>query len=183
MNFVRRLLPEWCFSAKKLKPKGVVIHSMNASNAHRIGLDNSDPLDPEVCWHILVHYKVSAHLCISPDGTLFQFVPEDRQAYHAGAAILNGKSHCNSWTLGIELFSLNDSFTDAAMRTLAEVLVDRMETHGFDESMIGGHDQVRAAAIEAGICNPRKVKTDPGPNFDWDLLFALMEGIKNDRAG
>jgi N-acetylmuramoyl-L-alanine amidase len=46
--------------------------------------------------------KVSAHLVIDRDGKITQLVPFNRVAWHAGPSILDGKSGCNNFTIGIE---------------------------------------------------------------------------------
>lgn len=46
--------------------------------------------------------KVSAHLVIDLDGTITQLVPFNRVAWHAGPSKLDGKTGCNSFTIGFE---------------------------------------------------------------------------------
>lgn len=48
------------------------------------------------------HY-VSAHLVIGRGGEVFQLVPFNRVAYHAGRSSWRGRGGCNSFALGIEL--------------------------------------------------------------------------------
>lgn len=47
--------------------------------------------------------KVSAHLVIARDGKVFQLVPFNRVAWHAGSGKLNGRMNVNTFSIGIEL--------------------------------------------------------------------------------
>lgn len=46
---------------------------------------------------------VSAHIVIGRRGEVFQLVPFDRAAYHAGRSTWKGRSGCNGFSVGIEL--------------------------------------------------------------------------------
>lgn len=47
--------------------------------------------------------KVSAHVVVDLDGTITQMVEFDTVAWHAGKSVLDGRSGCNSFTVGIEI--------------------------------------------------------------------------------
>ena len=47
--------------------------------------------------------KVSAHFVVDLDGTITQMVECDRVAWHAGKSVLDGRSGCNGFTVGIEI--------------------------------------------------------------------------------
>ena len=47
--------------------------------------------------------QVSAHLLIKRDGSIIQFVPFDKRAWHAGESSFNGEGNCNDFSIGIEL--------------------------------------------------------------------------------
>lgn len=49
--------------------------------------------------------KVSAHFVVETDGTIYQMVPTNIRAFHAGASVWDGKKFCNSYALGIEIVS------------------------------------------------------------------------------
>lgn len=54
-------------------------------------------------WFTNRKSQVSAHLCIGRDGSVVQFVPFDRQAWHAGASKFEGYVGLNKYSIGIEL--------------------------------------------------------------------------------
>src|SRR5665213_3181709 len=47
--------------------------------------------------------KVSAHYMIEQDGRVFELVPEERRAWHAGVSFWKGERDVNGASIGIEL--------------------------------------------------------------------------------
>lgn len=50
--------------------------------------------------------KASAHVVIGRDGKVFQLVPFDTEAWHAGRSLYKGRANLNRCSLGIELDNL-----------------------------------------------------------------------------
>lgn len=102
--------------------------------------------------------RVSSHLLIRRDGSLIQYVPLNRRAWHAGESIYCGREHCNDYSIGIELEGSDDHpFTDAQYTRLTQT-TQAIQQHFplITPQRITGH---------ADIAPTRK--TDPGPHFDW----------------
>lgn len=111
---------------------------------------------------------VSAHLLIRRDGSLIQFVPFARRAWHAGASRFRARERCNDFSIGIELEGEDHTpYTDAQYAELVPVIRTLMRAYPkLDARAIAGH---------CDIAPGRKV--DPGPAFDWLRLYdALSEG-------
>ncbi len=110
--------------------------------------------------------KVSAHLLIRRDGSLTQYVAFDRRAWHAGVSSFRRRERCNDFSIGIELEgSVNQAYSEDQYRQLADVtrwLLAAYPKLGRDR--IVGHSDIA----------PER-KTDPGPWFDWDKYFALLD--------
>src|ERR1044071_8802090 len=47
--------------------------------------------------------KVSAHFLVRRDGTVIQFVPVPKRAWHAGVSSWRGRKACNDFSIGVEL--------------------------------------------------------------------------------
>lgn len=106
---------------------------------------------------------VSAHLWISKTGIVWQLVPFDRRAWHAGRSEWDGRQDCNSWSIGIELQGIGDKFPVEQIDSLVGVLKALHEEYQIQG--IAGHDEI---AIPTGR------KSDPGPNFPWSHVLIKL---------
>jgi N-acetyl-anhydromuramoyl-L-alanine amidase len=121
-------------------------------------------LDPAAhpYYHDIHALRVSAHFLIRRDGTLIQFVPCTRRAWHAGASEWRGRQRCNDFSIGIELEGCDERpFEDRQYAALARLI--RVLRRSLAIEDIVGH---------ADIAPGRK--TDPGPHFDWPRLRRLL---------
>jgi N-acetyl-anhydromuramoyl-L-alanine amidase len=106
--------------------------------------------------------QVSTHLLIRRDGTVMQFVPFHRRAWHAGDSRFRGRTRCNDFSLGIELEGTDeDCYTDVQYKQLAAVI----------RAICAAYPAMSNRSI-AGHCDisPGR-KSDPGPAFDWLRLY------------
>lgn len=102
--------------------------------------------------------RVSAHVVISREGDIIQYVPFHQRAWHAGVSCFEGRENCNDFAIGIELegtdtLAYSDSQYDA-LQSLTRALITRYPNITLDR--IVGHEDIA----------PQR-KTDPGPAFDW----------------
>jgi AmpD protein len=119
--------------------------------------------------------RVSAHAFVRRDGTLIQFVPFDRRAWHAGESCWRGRERCNDFSIGIELEGADgEPYEDAQYSTLARLLVALIDAYpGLHPDCIAGHSDIAPGR-----------KTDPGPAFEWPRLRALIrQGLGLPRGG
>ena len=102
--------------------------------------------------------RVSSHLYIKRCGAIFQFVPLNRRAWHAGVSEFQGRSRCNDFSIGIELQGTDTlAYTQAQYDALANVT--RQIRHlcpNISLDNIVGHSDIAPGR-----------KTDPGLAFDW----------------
>jgi len=103
----------------------------------------------------LANLRVSAHFLIRRDGSLIQFVATPQRAWHAGVSCYNGRTHCNDFSIGVELEGTDIlPYEDAQYATLAALTRTLHHRH-----------PLAAARGHAHIAPGRK--TDPGAAFDW----------------
>ena len=125
-----------------------------------IGQLFTNQLDPAAHPYFaeIADMQVSAHVLIRRDGTIIQFVPFDRRAWHAGASCFNERENCNDFSIGIELEGCDDEpFTDAQYQELVAVTRVLMQHYpAITRDGIVGHSDIAPGR-----------KTDPGPHFDW----------------
>jgi len=106
--------------------------------------------------------KVSAHFLIRRDGSLIQFVPCTKRAWHAGTSKWCGRERCNDFSIGVELEGADDqAYPEQQYGRLAELAVALRRHYPITD--IVGH---------ADIAPGRK--TDPGPAFDWSHFRASL---------
>jgi len=102
--------------------------------------------------------RVSAHFLIRRGGSIVQFVPCDKRAWHAGASRYAGRDRCNDFSIGIELEGTDDTaYTDSQYEALAALI--RALSARYPIADIVGHSDI----------SPGR-KTDPGPAFNWSRL-------------
>jgi len=110
--------------------------------------------------------RVSAHQLIRRSGDIIQYVPFDKRAWHAGISSWQGETHCNDFSIGIELEGTDDlAFTNIQYEKLAEVV--KALTFRYPDIIndsICGHSDIAPGR-----------KTDPGDKFDWQRLFTLID--------
>ncbi|MEO0997448.1 MAG: 1,6-anhydro-N-acetylmuramyl-L-alanine amidase AmpD [Pseudomonadota bacterium] len=104
---------------------------------------------------------VSSHLLLKRDGSLVQFVPFGRRAWHAGASSYLGRERCNDFSVGIELAGTDTSpFEDAQYLALTAVIAALGGAYpSLSGAPVVGHEHIAPGR-----------KTDPGPCFDWSRL-------------
>ena len=120
--------------------------------------------------------NVSSHYLIDEDGTIYQLVPDDKRAWHAGVSHWNGRDNVNHNSIGIELqnggMTYKDKFGEwppypgAQMDALAELVHDLQVKFSIPTEHIVGHND---------IAPTRKI--DPGPHFNWDDLRDRLKRI------
>lgn len=108
---------------------------------------------------------VSAHLLITRQGELLQFVPFAKRAWHAGQSFFAGRTHCNDFSIGIELEGADElPYTAVQYTQLASVLSALCHVYpDITRERIVGHSDIAPGR-----------KTDPGPMFDWKKLNSLL---------
>jgi AmpD protein len=109
--------------------------------------------------------KVSAHLLIRRDGSIVQFVPFARRAWHAGESRFRGRERCNDYSIGIELEGTDDApYADAQYDHLVAALRAILSCYpSLSIRRIAGHCDVAPGR-----------KSDPGPAFDWLRLYDAL---------
>ena len=66
--------------------------------------------------------RVSSHIYIKRCGTVIQFVPLNRRAWHAGVSQFQGRQRCNDFSIGIELQGTDSlPYTDEQYTSLQSV--------------------------------------------------------------
>ncbi len=122
---------------------------------------NELPADAHPYFATICNSAVSAHVLIARDGTLTQYVPFTRRAWHAGKSEYCGRNACNDFSVGIELEGTDDlAYASEQYRALADIVAALRRAYpSLARADIVGHSDIAPGR-----------KTDPGPAFDWAEL-------------
>ena len=126
---------------------------------------NALPPDGHPYFATVAGLRVSAHVLVRRDGTVVQYVPFDRRAWHAGASQWRGRERCNDFSIGIELEG-TDATPYSALQydALARVVAALWSAYPtLTPDALVGHSDVAPGR-----------KSDPGIAFDWPLLRSLV---------
>ncbi len=163
--------PNWDERPDDTEPDLIVIHSISLPPGEYGGpwIDAlfTNTLDPQghPYFRDIYQLRVSSHLLIRRDGEVVQYVPFHRRAWHAGVSSYQGRERCNDFSIGIELEgSDNVPYEVVQYRVLADVITALQAAYpSLQRENITGHSDIAPGR-----------KTDPGPAFDWNTLFAEL---------
>jgi len=171
----------------KSRPDSIIIHYTAGSSAESSVRSLSNPAQ-----------KVSAHLVVGQKGEIYQLVPFDTVAWHAGRSSWKGRSGYNQYSVGIEIDNAGILTPNGSGKYLSwfnrvyepdEVLqaTHRNETtarywHRYPEKQIEAVFSICNALYDAypirEVLGHEEIspsrKTDPGPAFPLDRLRSVL---------
>ncbi|MFC3126367.1 N-acetylmuramoyl-L-alanine amidase [Pseudoroseomonas globiformis] len=115
--------------------------------------------------------RVSCHYLVEEDGLVWQLVPEERRAWHAGQSFWRGHSMLNGRSIGVEIVNPGHEwgyrpFPLLQMAAVAELCLGILARHPIPPRNVVAHGDVA----------PDR-KQDPGELFDWEGLASQGIGL------
>jgi len=112
---------------------------------------------------------VSAHFVVARDGSITQFVPVEKRAWHAGASEWQGRPDCNNYSIGIEIIGdERQPFTGKQYTETARLCRSLMRQYPtIDKTRIVGHQDIAPSR-----------KWDPGKQWDWSRFRRSLAHIR-----
>ena len=115
--------------------------------------------------------RVSAHYLVEEDGAVWQLVPEERRAFHAGLSSWEGERDLNFVSIGVEIANPGHEwgyrpFPEPQMATVERLCRGILARHRIPPHRVVGHSDIA----------PER-KTDPGELFDWRYLARAGIGL------
>lgn len=128
--------------------------------------------DEHPYYEAIKDLRVSAHAFIRRDGSLIQFVPFDKRAWHAGISQFQGRERCNDFSIGIELEGTDHTpYTASQYDSLAKLISALWQAYpSLHNHFVVGHSHIAPGR-----------KTDPGEYFMWNSLARLVAEPKITR--
>ena len=148
-------------------PELIIVHGISMPPGE-FGGDAIDALftkslDPAAhpAYAAVAALDVSSHFLIRRDGTITQYVPVSRRAWHAGQSLYCGRERCNDFSIGIELEGTDDIPYEPAQYAVLAALIRALRSAlpSLAFAPVVGHSDIAPGR-----------KSDPGPAFDWGLL-------------
>ena len=154
---IMRASPNW-----NARPSGVLI---DAIVMHATA---SRDCQQDVAWLCEPLSKASAHVVIDRDGTIYDLVPVQRRAWHAGVSELDGRPDCNDYAIGIELANDNagEVYPDAQIAAAAALCASYIKE--WPAITIG------RIVRHADVALPPGRKVDPASPFDIEAFRNLV---------
>ena len=115
--------------------------------------------------------RVSSHYVVEEDGQVWQLVPEERRAWHAGVSHWRGHHTLNGRCIGVEIVNPGHEwgyrpFPALQMAAVCDLSLGVLRRHPIPPRNVIGHSDVA----------PDR-KDDPGELFDWRGLAANGVGL------
>src|SRR5574343_1513716 len=118
----------------------------------------SNSLQGALSWLCNPSAQVSAHLVIAKTGQIWQLVPFNVKAWHAGVSSYDGRSNVNDFSIGIELVEdIGDDWPEPQIEALIGTIKALYKTYDLQDCV--GHVDVAPGR-----------KVDPG-----NLLFEILD--------
>jgi N-acetylmuramoyl-L-alanine amidase len=120
-----------------------------------------------LAWLTTPHSRVSSHYLIERGGHIYQLVPDERAAWHAGRASWQGETAINEISLGIELENANDGrdpYPVEQIDALLELAAEKVAQYRIAPNMVVRH---------LDIAMPKGRKTDPA-GFPWAEFISRL---------
>ena len=138
--------------ARTAKPTLIVLHA---------SAGKSDAGD--VSWMCSPKSGVSYHYLVGRDGEVYELVPPERIAYHAGVSEWKGVKHCNAYSIGVSWANRHDQseFLTAAQIKAMRELIDWLAAK---------YPTLTEVVTHAMVAPGRKTDPDHCPNYhapDW----------------
>ncbi len=152
----------------RLPPDGHTSPVIDTIVLHYTGMKTADAALKRMCDP---DAAVSAHFMIDEMGRVFQLVPPEKRAWHAGVSFWQGREGLNHTSIGIEMvnpghdFGYSD-FPEAQIERLLGLLEDLSGQFQIPANRYLGHSDIA----------PDR-KQDPGEKFPWKRLARMGFGV------
>lgn len=145
-------------SARGADIRAIVIHADAATNAAGT-----------ISWIQSPMSGVSYHYLVDRDGTVYQFVEDERKGWHAGRSAWEDVTDVNPVSLGVSFSNdqQGEAFTEEALAAGAELCAQLCKTY---------HIPIDATHLttHAAVARPPGRKTDPGKLWKHDEFIARV---------
>lgn len=121
-------------------------------------------------WLMCEESRVSCHYVVDEGGSVFQLLPEERRAWHAGISSWQGAGDLNSRSIGIEIANPGHDhgypdFTAGQIAAVIELCRNCGDRWAIAPEKVLAHSDIAPTR-----------KQDPGEKFPWQTLYEAGVG-------
>ncbi len=88
-----------------------------------------------------------AHYCVTEDGTVYRIVDRDREAFHAGRSMWNGKEDVDKFSIGIECVGYHDKAMGIVqIRAIRDLVAQLKKMYNISDDRVVCHSHVAYGA-------------------------------------
>jgi len=88
-----------------------------------------------------------AHYCVVENGTVYRIVDRDREAFHAGRSMWNGREDCDTYSIGIEVVGHHDQAVTHQQLDALRLLLNKLkQQYRLGDSQVVCHSHVAYGA-------------------------------------
>lgn len=143
-------------------------HPLDMLVLHYTGMESAEDA---LKWLCMEESQVSSHYLVMEDGTVYQMVPEEKRAWHAGVSSWEGGEDLNSRSVGIEIVNAGHEFglppfPHRQIEAVVGLSQDILARWPVPPHRIVGHSDIAPGR-----------KRDPGEKFPWKTLFENGIGL------
>ena len=123
-----------------------------------------------------------AHYCVTEDGTVYAIVDRDREAFHAGRSMWNGKEDVDKFSVGIECVGYHDQPMGLVQLRAIAALVKELKTmYKLGDDRVVCHSHVAYGAPNRWQRNRHRGRKRCGMLFAMNSVRRIL-GLKTKPA-
>lgn len=123
-----------------------------------------------------------AHYCVTEDGTIYAIVDRDREAFHAGRSMWNGKEDVDKFSVGIECVGYHDQPMGLVQLRAIAALVKELKTmYKLGDDRVVCHSHVAYGAPNRWQRNRHRGRKRCGMLFAMNTIRRIL-GLKTKPA-
>lgn len=94
-----------------------------------------------------VSERGECHFCVTEDGSVYRIVDRDREAFHAGRSMWNGKEDVDKYSIGIECVGYHDKpMSMAQLKAIAQLVKELQSMYHIADHCVVAHSHVAYGA-------------------------------------
>ena len=89
-----------------------------------------------------VSERGECHFCVTEDGSVYRIVDRDREAFHAGRSMWNGKEDVDKYSIGIECVGYHDKpMSMAQLKAIAQLVKELQSMYHIADHCVVAQDR------------------------------------------